>query len=263
MTSRRRHQRTPSPIPNFPNFPRNNCRLELMHKIIRKNDMTTGVVKRLDAAPARIDVFDVPPIIAGEDPSRYAELSARVAAAVRPKDVIEEMLVRDITDHSWEISRLSRMKAALFASGLPGSLLANLIAANIPETKARELAQRFVARDNSAVEQVEQILASNGLSIDAVTAHTMTVRSREFETIERQTADKEARRHVAVRELDRRRSMLAAAEWREKEVVDAEFEDVDPESSANVRPTADVAAGASDDRTLQSPRRPRRRTNGR
>jgi hypothetical protein len=48
-----------------------------------------------------------PPLVRGEDEGTYAELLARVQAAVEPKDVIEEFWVRDIVDLSWEAVRLT------------------------------------------------------------------------------------------------------------------------------------------------------------
>jgi hypothetical protein len=191
------------------------------------------VKNKLVATPARMpsaSLFGAPPLIAGEDFSLYEEFLARVFAAVKPRDVIEEMAVRDLVDLDWEILRLRRVKSGLFAAGLQGSLLAKLLPApNVTEPEARALAQHFVAGDASATEEVEKILASIGLSLDAVTANTMTIRLREFDAIERLIASAEARRHAALRELERRRAALAAALPRDEEVVDADFEEVDPE----------------------------------
>jgi hypothetical protein len=228
-----------------------------------------SMAKKPRAASTRSDDVGAPPLIfgapliAGEDPSGYEELCARVAAAVRPKDAIEEMLVRDITDNAWEVLRLRRLKAALFASGRRGSLLALLVDAKIPEPRARDLAGRAVSDDGSAVGEVEQALASIGLPLDAIPAHTILVRLRDFETIEGLIAGHEARRHVAVRELERRRSMLATAPWRENEVIEAECEDVGPKGRTKIRPKVGPTRDAPDRRALQSPRRPRRRINER
>jgi hypothetical protein len=233
-----------------------------MSKSGLKNDITAAGVDTLYPEPARTDVFGAPPLIADEDLSRYEELSARVAAAVRPKDAIEEMLVRDITDNAWEVLRLRRFKTALFASARRGSLLAALVSAKIPEARACDLAERVVSDDASAIDEVERILASVGLSLDAVPTHTMMVRLREFETIETMIASHEARRHVAVRELERRRSSLASALWPRNDVVDAEFQDIGSKERAKTRRKVDTARDALDHRALQSPRRARRRTNG-
>jgi hypothetical protein len=203
--------------------------------------------KLIAARPKKtsIEIFGPPPLIAGEDSSRYDEFVTRLFAAVRPKDVIEEMIVRDVAYHDWEMLRLRRIKSGLFASGLQTSLVAILLSApKITEAKARDLAQRYVARDASAAKEVDKILASVGLSIDVAIANTMTVRLHDFEAIERLIASAEARRHAALRELERRRSALAEALQREEDVVDADFEDVGPDEVDEPH----QAAGRGEDR---------------
>jgi hypothetical protein len=195
--------------------------------------------KKLAALRTRIpsrDIFGPRPLIAGEDSSQYDELLARVSAAVRPNDVIEEVLVRDFVYHDWEIARLRRTKCAWFAAGLQASLFAKLLSVpKMTEPKARDLAQRFVADDISAAKEVDKALGSVGLSIDAATANTMTARLHDFEAIERLLAAAEARRHAAVRELDRRRSAMAAALLREEPAVEAEYQDVEEGNGAQVQ----------------------------
>jgi hypothetical protein len=199
--------------------------------------------KRLVPARARkpsVEIFAPPLLIAGEDSSRYHELVARVSAAVRPKDVLEEMAVRDIAYHDWEISRLRRIKSAVFASGLQSSLIAKLLSApKMTESKARDLAGRFVAGDALAAKEVDKVLASVSLSIDAAMANTFAVRQQEFELIERLSASLEARRYAASRELERRRSALADARRREEEFVDADFEDAGSDEGVEPCPADD------------------------
>jgi hypothetical protein len=75
--------------------------------------MTMVFSKKLVAARTRISrpgTFGPLPIIAGEDSAHYDDLVARVFATVRPKNVLEEMIVRDVGYHDWEMSRLRRME---------------------------------------------------------------------------------------------------------------------------------------------------------
>ena len=59
------------------------------------------------------------PILEGEDPAAYDELSGRVCAALKPVDVIDEMLVADVVALEWEVLRWRRLKSSLIrASGL-------------------------------------------------------------------------------------------------------------------------------------------------
>jgi hypothetical protein len=63
-------------------------------------------------------LFGPPPLIEGEEESTYDEFLARTSSAVKPKDLIEEIWVRDIVDLSWEALRLRRIKASLLKSVL-------------------------------------------------------------------------------------------------------------------------------------------------
>jgi len=54
-----------------------------------------------------------PPLIAGEDGAAYDLLHGSVTAAVKPKDFLEEIWVRDIVDLSRDVLRLRRLKAQL------------------------------------------------------------------------------------------------------------------------------------------------------
>ena len=41
------------------------------------------------------------PLVAGESAESYASLGARAVAAVKPRDFIEEILLRDVVDLTW------------------------------------------------------------------------------------------------------------------------------------------------------------------
>ena len=52
-------------------------------------------------------------LILGEDAQGYDELLAQVRRALKSRDVMEEMWIRDVVDLAWDIFRLRRMKANL------------------------------------------------------------------------------------------------------------------------------------------------------
>ena len=65
-----------------------------------------GILERVIAiAPA--------PLLPGEKEADYAEVGARVVDAARPRDAIEEFLIRAVIDLSWEILRLRRVKGGI------------------------------------------------------------------------------------------------------------------------------------------------------
>ena len=64
-------------------------------------------------------LFGPPPVIEGEDAAAYDEFYGRVCAALKPVDVIEEILVADLVTLEWELLRWRRFKSSLIqARGL-------------------------------------------------------------------------------------------------------------------------------------------------
>jgi hypothetical protein len=60
--------------------------------------------------------FATPSLMKGEDPAIYAELYAYVEKLVDPRDVWDQMMVSDITNHFWEQQRYRRLTATLINS---------------------------------------------------------------------------------------------------------------------------------------------------
>jgi predicted phage tail protein len=97
------------------------------------------------------------------------------------------------------------------------------------ELSTDELAERWAARDPQAIEEVNEQLASKGLTIEDVTARALSAEIENFERIDRMVMNAEARRNAALRELERHRMTLAQAlRQASDDVVDADFEDVAP-----------------------------------
>src|SRR5215831_3830697 len=61
----------------------------------------------------RLAVFGPPLLLEGEDAAAYDQLLARFCAAVKPVDVIDEMLTADIVALEWEVLRWRRLKRTL------------------------------------------------------------------------------------------------------------------------------------------------------
>ena len=56
-------------------------------------------------------LFGSAPLVVGEDETAYHEFFERVSDAVKQRDFLEEIWVRDIVDLSWEALRMRRIKA--------------------------------------------------------------------------------------------------------------------------------------------------------
>jgi len=77
------------------------------------------------------------------------------------------------------------------------------------------------------VAKVDAALAATGLTRDRVMAETLARKLGEVERIDRMVAGAEARRNIALREIDRHRATLAAAlRQAADEVLDAEFKEI-------------------------------------
>src|SRR5271165_1287767 len=69
--------------------------------------------KSTSKAISRPSLFGPQPILEGEDAAAYDELFGRVYAAVKPVDVIDEMLMADWMALEWEVWRWRRLKLSL------------------------------------------------------------------------------------------------------------------------------------------------------
>ena len=185
---------------------------------------------------ARLAPFGPPPLITGEDADAYEEIRARVFSEVAPNDIIEEMLLLDVVDLTWEIARPRRLKAGLFNATVYRSLskiLRPLVDrdCSMPDSELDEEAlfekyieENWARRLPDAVKRVDQLLHQAHLSMDAVNAQTLSENVEGMERIERMLAALEARRNAILREMDRRRESLAQPLRRNnKQVDDAEF----------------------------------------
>jgi hypothetical protein len=141
----------------------------------------------------RLALFGPPPLIEGEDAAAYDQLLARICAAVKPVDIIDEIFIADVVPSEWEVLRLRRLKWSLIrALGLEflqdflvGHLdydlysddfaddLAEILQDNLPEDQvnsAQTLARKYARNRNEAgaVDKVNEILDGIGLNMDRV-----------------------------------------------------------------------------------------------
>jgi hypothetical protein len=136
-------------------------------------------------------LFGPPNILEGENAAAYEDLLAQISAAIRPKDVIEEMFVVDVTSLEWEILRLRRLKLSLIrAQGIEALEeflrdklcydaylkyfvhdLAEVLQNNLLEDAsedAQALARGCAQNESDAVDKVNEILAHGPMDMDDV-----------------------------------------------------------------------------------------------
>ena len=188
--------------------------------------MTTEIATT-ESRPAELAPFGPAPLIEGEDGAAYDELLARISTAIKPADILEDIWVRDIVDLVWEILRLRRLKASLMAASAHKGLRTILYSLPSQESTST-LVDGWVAREPRRTEQVNRMLASAGLTIDAVMAETLRANIDEIDRIERMTANAEARRNSALREIELHRATFAHRLQRTiQQVEDGEYQEVE------------------------------------
>src|SRR5262249_12947953 len=108
----------------------------------------------------------------------------RVARALQPADVLEEIWTRDVVDLVWETFRLRRLKAQLMAVAAHEGL-AQVLEPAVGAVDGGQLARGWAACRADAVDKVETMLASAGFTRDHVAARTLSVRLARFSGLHR------------------------------------------------------------------------------
>ena len=183
--------------------------------------------------PAAQRLFQNPALAPGEDDRIYRSLVEAVVRALEPQDVIECMLVKDVTDCQWELQRLRGIQAGLLAS--------SAMKAAEKERAKLEFGQRSAAGYSEALEKLGlgKPAEENRWSryFDAVSPpppseeelarsiiSSYKDNSLELERLSRMAALAESRRTRAIRELDRYRdSIQKRSPARFEEIIDGEF----------------------------------------
>jgi hypothetical protein len=172
--------------------------------------------------------FGPPPLIAGEDQAQYEAMRDQISAAVGPLDFLEEIWVNDVVNLVWEALRLRRLRAAQLQAAAPEGVY-QILNRRVDPFTGEKIATDWAAREPDAVAKVDAALAAAGLTIDAVMAETLARKIDEVERIDRMVAGAEARRNIALREIDWHRATLGAALRQvADEVLDAEFKEIPP-----------------------------------
>jgi len=161
-----------------------------------------------------------PSLFKGEDAAAYEELSARTDGAVRPADIFEEIWARDFINNEWDVLRYRRHLASLMTSTAYEGLEKILEPLVESYPQRIDLARAWAARDKAAIKRVDELLASAGLTMNAVMAHTFCTYLNELERIERMIASAEARRDAILREVELHRERRGRKLRRATELIE-------------------------------------------
>ena len=154
------------------------------------------------------EIFGPLPAPPGEELENLNAILAALVEEVRPKDVIEKILVRDVAYLQSDLQRLRRLKANLATSAkLQG--LKKMLADIDSKYNLAQWAERWVGGEPQALVSVPKILATAGLTEDAIADEAFMSRIDEIERVDRLIAQAEVRRAMALEGMRRHRKDLA------------------------------------------------------
>ena len=167
------------------------------------------------------------PLIDGENLSDYEAFQDACLSAIKPKDAIEQIWLRDFIDYSWESLRLRRMELALIHVSRKDAvqrLVRECLGDDISAYQvSKDLAQGWSASDEEDVSTVEALLSKHGFDLDSIFAEAISLKLKDIERIDKLIASYDYRRDAAIRELEKRRDLLAK---RAREFADSVITDV-------------------------------------
>jgi hypothetical protein len=159
-----------------------------------------------------------PPVLSSEKRKDYESLFCHMADCVKPTDVIEWLLLKDVVDHTWEIRRLRRFKNQLIEVGQsPAAQISFIISGPNPIEKLEEN-----KKEQAPDKPKKRKRKRRPSEADATQSFRQCI--DDYQTLDRLLISAEDRRNAVLREIDRRRDGLAQRLRRASDdVIDAEF----------------------------------------
>jgi hypothetical protein len=149
---------------------------------------------------ARSAILPTLPLLITESESEFDRIREALEQDIRPRGIIEQIYVADISHLVWEILRLRRCKAGIINSAFHDALKKTLrLILGIPGNILREseLARGWFL-DPDAKKQIVELLHEFQLDETAVEAEAIRRSAADLERIDRLLASAEARRDKAL-----------------------------------------------------------------
>jgi len=195
--------------------------LSLMYNVIRVSDSlvermvafvsrksisnTEIAAPKVTGRTQRLTVFGPPLLLEGEDAAAYDQLLARLCAAVKPVDIIDEIFIGDVAALEWEVLKWRRLKWTLMQEDILKALkdflveqlesnyalhkkhfkryLAELLRNNLPTEQAdsaETLAAECAPHTDEANEKLDEVLGSIGLEMNTVLDNARAAKAKEL-----------------------------------------------------------------------------------
>ncbi len=174
------------------------------------------------------------PLTDGEAMADYQAFHASCRRAAGPKDAIEEVWLQDFIDYTWEARRLRRMKASIVKSERKDAVK-SLVQDCLDDTtsayhEARSLTRAWSRSEKEGTARVEALLEEHGHDAGTIIAKAIHRNLDILERLDKLIASYEYRRDAALRELEKRRDLLAkrARRFADTVITDAEVEEILP-----------------------------------
>ena len=179
-------------------------------------------------------IFGLPPLLEGEDPDAYNALLAQVNGALKPKDILEQIWVRDFVDITWEIMRLRRLRPALIVAGY-GDAIRDILTAELGYSRAADFRDKWLRDEENSRAEFKVLLAELGFTMDDVHARALGHKIKIVGSVDQMIEAAERRRRLVFAEVDRRREMLARRMREEANTINAQLERQGAQAIAHVR----------------------------
>jgi hypothetical protein len=191
--------------------------------------MNRSLVKR-SPPPEIAELFADPAILSNESRAEYDRTFAAIASAVQPADGIAWLLVRDITDLSWEIQRERRLKSRLLRSAEldivatrlappPPSEPLILLPFATPDPEAAKASRRAAMKwrkkaeswtnNPSARDKINREIEQNDYESSDIPMLALQRSAAAIDAIDRRIAGYEARRMMALKMIEHYDEALA------------------------------------------------------
>jgi hypothetical protein len=153
-----------------------------------------------------------PPLLISESAEEFDAVYEALEREIRPRGIIEQMYLADISSIIWEILRLRRCKAVI-VNAARRTALQNLLyrLLEVPGADSEEAEYLALAwfTDREAKKQVSEVLGQFGLDELAIEAEAIRCVSSDLELLDRMLASLESRRDKALRRVAEYRGSLA------------------------------------------------------
>jgi hypothetical protein len=214
----------------------------------------TEVVAKLKA------LFGPPPVLSTEDAKAYDEIMLRLIGCIAPRDFMEQLLMKQLTDHTWDMRRYTCHKTLSierkFRQRLGFLAKRAKAAAQDRDGKARrpaegdgkpvtELVRMYDLEEfvDSTVQDVDGILERLPAEFDHARALESAIEYHEH--LDQLLSTAIARRNDVLDQLDRyRRGLGGRLREVSDEIIDAEFKEVEAEPTENEVPLAPSIEGS-------------------